>query len=61
MQHRIWKLMYGGNGLYPPDVEGMIQQLLSPSTNMSGGKASAVPAVLDLGSGSGIWSVRSLP
>ena len=53
--------MYGGNGLYPPDVEGMIQQLLSHSTNMSGGKASAVPAVLDLGSGSGIWSVRSLP
>ncbi|PAV15360.1 S-adenosyl-L-methionine-dependent methyltransferase [Pyrrhoderma noxium] len=54
IQHRIWKLMLGGStGLYPPDVEPIVKQLLKPTT----GSADS-PSVLDLGSGSGIWAAE---
>lgn len=46
-------MLGGSTGLYPPDVEPIVKQLLRPTT----GSADS-PSVLDLGSGSGIWSVN---
>ncbi|KAL5522734.1 hypothetical protein ACEPAG_8752 [Sanghuangporus baumii] len=54
LQHRIWKLMLSGTGLYPPEVENAIQRLLRPDRSSSE-DGNASPTVLDLGSGSGIW------
>ena len=55
LQHRIWKRMLDGRGLYPQDVQDTINRLLSPNLTFS------PPVVLDLGSGSGVWSVNSFP
>ena len=49
--------MYGGTGLYPPEVEGTLQRLLFPE-HTGAGDITSPPTVFDLGSGSGIWSVN---
>ncbi|THH12128.1 hypothetical protein EW145_g198 [Phellinidium pouzarii] len=56
IQHRIWKLMFGGSGLYPLEVEEIVARLLVPESHNGG--ASNGPSVLDLGSGSGIWAAE---
>ena len=48
LQHRIWRTVVGG--LYPKVLEDVLGDLLSPNEGVT-------PAVLDLGSGSGIWYV----
>ncbi|EJC99250.1 S-adenosyl-L-methionine-dependent methyltransferase [Fomitiporia mediterranea MF3/22] len=55
LQHRMWKLMYGGSGFYPPEVEETMQKLLS---QRPGGEDATPPSILDLGSGSGIWAAE---
>ncbi|KAH8113952.1 S-adenosyl-L-methionine-dependent methyltransferase [Phellopilus nigrolimitatus] len=51
IQHRMWKLMLGGPGLYPPEVAQTVARLLAPRENKR-------PAVLDVGTGSGIWAIE---
>ncbi|KAI5121714.1 hypothetical protein M0805_002107 [Coniferiporia weirii] len=56
IQHRIWKLLIGGSGLYPSDVEEIVAGLLAPKSDSM--DESVRPSVLDLGSGSGIWAAE---
>ena len=49
--------MLGGTGLYPPEVEAIVRRLLHANQS-SPEDGDALPMVLDLGSGSGIWSVN---
>ncbi|KAH8110275.1 S-adenosyl-L-methionine-dependent methyltransferase [Phellopilus nigrolimitatus] len=51
LQHRIWKLMVGG--LYPKEAEDAVQRALR-----RGDGDSRQPMILDIGSGSGSWTVE---
>ena len=51
LQHTIWRIAVGG--LYPNLLEDVIVDLLSPRDGVT-------PAVLDLGSGSGIWCLSQM-
>ncbi|KLO12914.1 S-adenosyl-L-methionine-dependent methyltransferase [Schizopora paradoxa] len=51
-QHRMWKRLLGGNGLYFAEACGLIREVLEPKN------ASEMPFIMDIGSGSGIWAVE---
>jgi len=51
-QHRMWKRFLGGNGLYPDEVHGLVRQIMELRN------PSDAPLVMDVGSGSGIWTVE---
>ncbi|KLO08362.1 S-adenosyl-L-methionine-dependent methyltransferase [Schizopora paradoxa] len=48
LQHTIWKLMMNSHGLYPSEAAGVVEEIL---------KTVERPSILDVGSGSGAWSV----
>ncbi|TDL22853.1 hypothetical protein BD410DRAFT_803254 [Rickenella mellea] len=49
LQHRMWVLMEGG--LYPRELSSTVRHVLAPT-------AERRAAILDVGSGSGIWAVE---
>jgi tRNA G46 methylase TrmB len=51
LQHRL--LRYTIGGLYPAEVKDAVENLLEPKSE------NTQPAVLDVGSGSGVWFVQS--
>ncbi|KLO12915.1 S-adenosyl-L-methionine-dependent methyltransferase [Schizopora paradoxa] len=51
-QHGMWKRFFGGSGLYPTEANELILRLLKPLNTAQN------PSVLDVGSGSGIWSIQ---
>ena len=44
----MWKLMLGGDGLYPADAANAVAEALKPGSDHQ-------RAILEIGSGSGSW------